>query len=62
MGAGLKPGLRAVSGGGRAFGINVMPRTSEVRPWGDVSVGDRGNLEIDTLARYVARLQEVVAG
>ena len=39
-----------------------MPHTREVRPWGDVRVGDRVNLEIDTLARYVARLQEVVAG
>ncbi|OAO10369.1 hypothetical protein A8B76_25700 [Roseovarius indicus] len=62
VGAGLKPGLRAVSGVGRGFGINVMPHTREVTIWGDVRVGDRGSLEIDTLARYVARLQEVVAG
>ncbi|KRS17290.1 hypothetical protein [Roseovarius indicus] len=62
MGAGLKPGLRAVSGIGRGFGINAMPHTREVTIWGDVSVGDRVNLEGDTMARYVARLQEVVAG
>ncbi|MGR3316267.1 MAG: hypothetical protein ACU0D2_23110, partial [Roseovarius indicus] len=61
-GAGLKPGLRAVSGIGRGVGINVMPHTREVTTWGDVSVGDRVNLEGDTLARYVARLQEVVVG
>ena len=47
---------------GREFGINFIPHTKEVTTWGDVQVGDRVNLEIDTLARYVARLQEVVAG
>ncbi len=43
---------------GVEFGINVIPHTKEVTTWGDVAVGDRINLEIDTLARYVARLQE----
>ncbi|MCZ4354442.1 riboflavin synthase [Roseovarius aestuarii] len=40
------------------FGINFIPHTKEVTTWGQVSVGDRVNLEIDTLARYVARLHE----
>ena len=40
------------------FGINFIPHTKEVTTWGDVTVGDRVNLEIDTLARYVARLAE----
>ncbi|WP_420005624.1 riboflavin synthase [Arenibacterium sp. LLYu02] len=40
------------------FGINFIPHTKEVTTWGDVKLGDRVNLEIDTLARYVARLQE----
>ncbi|OED47012.1 riboflavin synthase [Leisingera sp. S232] len=40
------------------FGINFIPHTKEVTTWGDVKPGDRINLEIDTLARYVARLQE----
>ncbi|WP_170422064.1 riboflavin synthase [Ruegeria arenilitoris] len=44
---------------GRDFGINFIPHTKEVTTWGDVSVGDRVNLEIDTLARYVARLNEM---
>ncbi|SFQ96780.1 riboflavin synthase [Poseidonocella sedimentorum] len=43
---------------GETFGINVIPHTQEVTTWGDVAVGDRINLEIDTLARYVARLAE----
>lgn len=41
------------------FGINFIPHTKDVTTWGDVAVGDRINLEIDTLARYVARLAEV---
>ncbi|MBY6139213.1 riboflavin synthase [Leisingera daeponensis] len=40
------------------FGINFIPHTKEVTTWGDVKLGDRINLEIDTLARYVARLHE----
>ena len=43
---------------GREFGINVIPHTQTVTTWGEVAVGDAINLEIDTLARYVARLQE----
>ncbi|MEM9968068.1 MAG: riboflavin synthase [Pseudomonadota bacterium] len=41
------------------FGINFIPHTKEVTTWGDVTQGDRVNLEIDTLARYVARLAEM---
>ena len=40
------------------FGINFIPHTKVATTWGDAAVGDRINLEIDTLARYVARLQE----
>ncbi|MEP2783007.1 MAG: riboflavin synthase [Pseudoruegeria sp.] len=40
------------------FGINIIPHTKAVTIWGRASVGDVINLEIDTLARYVARLQE----
>ena len=43
---------------GCEFGINFIPHTKEVTTWGRVAVGDEVNLEIDTLARYVARLQE----
>ncbi|MBE1282595.1 MAG: riboflavin synthase [Rhodobacteraceae bacterium] len=43
---------------GSVFGINFIPHTKEVTTWGDVAVGDKVNLEIDTLARYVARLAE----
>jgi riboflavin synthase len=43
---------------GRDFGINFIPHTKLATTWGDVALGDRINLEIDTLARYVARLAE----
>ena len=45
---------------GTVFGINFIPHTKEVTTWGDVALGDRVNLEIDTLARYVARLSEAI--
>lgn len=44
---------------GATFGINMIPHTQEVTTWGGAAVGDGVNLEIDTLARYVARLAEV---
>ncbi|APX21830.1 MAG: riboflavin synthase [Rhodobacteraceae bacterium] len=44
---------------GTVFGINFIPHTKEVTTWGKVAVGDRVNLEIDTMARYVARLTEM---
>lgn len=43
---------------GARFGINFIPHTKSVTTWGDAAVGDRVNLEVDTMARYVARLQE----
>ena len=43
---------------GTTFGINFIPHTKEVTTWGMTAVGDRINLEIDTLARYVARLRD----
>lgn len=41
---------------GATFGINVIPHTQEVTTIGALGVGDKVNLEIDMLARYVARL------
>ncbi|MDG1408464.1 MAG: riboflavin synthase [Octadecabacter sp.] len=43
---------------GVRFGINFIPHTKSVTTWGDAAVGDRVNLEVDTMARYVARLQD----
>ena len=43
---------------GAEFGINLIPHTKQVTTWGGTQVGDKVNIEIDTLARYVARLRE----
>ena len=43
---------------GCEFGINFIPHTQKATTCGDVALGDRVNLEIDTMARYVARLRE----
>ncbi|MBV1866095.1 MAG: riboflavin synthase [Rhodobacteraceae bacterium] len=44
---------------GARFGINFISHTKDNTIWGRVAIGDRINLEIDTLARYVARLAEM---
>ena len=43
---------------GRRFGVNIIPHTLSMTTLGKTSAGDRVNLEIDLLARYVARLIE----
>ena len=43
---------------GRDFGVNLIPHTQAVTTWGDVALGDAVNLEVDTMARYVARLRD----
>ncbi len=43
---------------GAEFGVNIIPHTKSVTNWGQAQVGDLVNIEIDTLARYVARLRE----
>ncbi len=42
---------------GAEFGVNLIPHTKSATTWGAVAEGDLVNLEIDTLARYVARLR-----
>lgn len=41
---------------GDEFGVNLIPHTLNVTTWGERREGDRVNLEIDLIARYVARL------
>jgi len=41
---------------GARFGVNLIPHTVEQTTFGDRRVGDRVNLEIDMLARYVERM------
>jgi riboflavin synthase len=41
---------------GPVFGVNIIPHTAEVTTFGAAAPGDAVNLEVDALARYVARL------
>ena len=43
---------------GRTFGVNVIPHTLAVTAWGTAEPGQAVNVEVDMLARYVARLTE----
>jgi riboflavin synthase len=43
---------------GRDFEVNIIPHTMRLTNLGDAAAGGRVNLEVDTLARYVARLNE----
>jgi riboflavin synthase len=43
---------------GRRFGVNIIPHTQACTSFGAARIGDRVNLEIDVLARYVARLMQ----
>jgi riboflavin synthase len=43
---------------GNRFGVNLIPHTLENTTFGGSAIGDRINVEIDMLARYVARLAE----
>lgn len=43
---------------GQEFGVNIIPHTWEATTLGTLKVGDKVNLEIDMLARYLARWQE----
>jgi len=41
------------------FSLNIIPHTAEVTTLGDLQPGDRVNLEIDVLARYLQRMQSL---
>ena len=41
---------------GTVFGVNIIPHTASHTTLGGLAVGSKVNIEIDVLARYVARL------
>ena len=45
------------SDGSVQFGLNIIPHTAEVTTLGELRQGGEVNLEIDTLARYLQRMQ-----
>lgn len=44
---------------GTRFGVNIIPHTADHTTFGTLEVGEKVNLEVDPLARYVARLLEM---
>ena len=44
--------------GSAIFGLNISPHTWTVTALGDLKIGQTVNIEIDVLARYLARMQE----
>ncbi|OYW23035.1 MULTISPECIES: riboflavin synthase [unclassified Sphingomonas] len=46
------------SDGSTAFDLNIIPHTWAVTALGDVVLGQEVNLEIDVLARYLARMKD----
>jgi len=47
---------------GTRFGVNIIPHTAQHTTFGLLQQGDEVNLEVDLLARYVARLHSESAG
>ena len=43
---------------GQAFEVNIIPHTWQVTTLGKLQIGSKVNLEIDLIARYVARYLE----
>jgi riboflavin synthase len=43
---------------GNVFTVNIIPHTLAVTSWGQKAAGDMLNMEVDLIARYVARLME----
>ena len=43
---------------GEQFGVNIIPHTQSCTSFGSARIGEMVNLEIDVLARYVARFLE----
>ncbi|MBR0680555.1 riboflavin synthase [Roseomonas eburnea] len=43
---------------GEVFGVNIIPHTASVTTFGTLQPGDKVNIEVDMMARYVARLRE----
>ena len=41
---------------GNRFGVNIISHTQSATSFGERKIGDRINMEIDTIARYVARI------
>lgn len=41
-----------------SFGVTLIPHTLSVTTWGQIQAGNRMNLEVDLVARYLKRIDE----
>jgi riboflavin synthase len=48
--------------GSACFGLNIIPHTWSVTAFADLKEGQAVNIEIDVLARYLARMKERLGG
>ncbi len=48
--------------GSAIFGLNIIPHTWNVTAFCDLKEGQAVNIEIDVLARYLARMRQVMGG
>ncbi|HEV7659106.1 MAG TPA: riboflavin synthase [Allosphingosinicella sp.] len=48
--------VESLPDGGVAFSVNIIPHTAAETGLGDVKPGDKVNIEIDILARYLGRM------
>ncbi|MEA3014004.1 MAG: riboflavin synthase [Sphingomonadales bacterium] len=48
--------VESLPDGGVAFSVNIIPHTAALTGLGDVTPGDKVNIEIDILARYLGRM------
>ena len=53
--------LETLTGGGIAFSVNIIPHSAARTTFGTVKAGDRLNIEIDILARYLGRMLDMRA-
>ncbi|KPF73693.1 riboflavin synthase subunit alpha [alpha proteobacterium AAP81b] len=47
--------------GSAHFAVNIIPHTASATTFAGLAVGDEVNIEIDTLARYLSRMRQVLA-
>jgi riboflavin synthase len=52
--------VRDNADGSATFGLNIIPHTWSVTAFADLAVGQSVNIEIDVLARYLARMRAVL--
>ena len=50
--------VRDISGESSQFSVCIIPHTLQVTTLGELETGDRVNIEVDMMARYLERLQE----